>query len=172
MRLNLKKVSAIAASALMVGLTMGSAAAANYPSPFVVGGAADVAVVYGTGSGVSALDVVQAGNIQSNLQSYMSGSDGTTTVTGGDYWQVGTSSDDFEITEHLNNVTSYIDTSDLSLLTEESLSNEKGDAVFKQYLYFDEPSSKYVIFTEDDDENQGLFFKITSRTNSKICHGF
>ena len=86
MRLILKKVSAIAASALMVGMTMGVAAAANYPAPFVVGGAADAAIVYGTGSGVSTLDVVQAGNIEANLQSFMSagGGSSTTSVSGGD----------------------------------------------------------------------------------------
>ena len=74
MRLNFKKVSAIAVSALMVGMTMGVAAAANYPNPFVVSGNANVAIVYGTGAGVSSLDLVQAGNIEANLQSVMSGS--------------------------------------------------------------------------------------------------
>jgi len=84
MRLNFKKVSAIAASALMAGMTMGTAVAANYPAPFVVSGSADVAVAYGTGAGVSSLDLVQAGNIQSNLQSFMSSTSTSTTVTGGD----------------------------------------------------------------------------------------
>jgi hypothetical protein len=81
MRLNIKKISAIAASALMVGMTMGVAAAANYPNPFVVSGSANVAIVYGTGAGVSSLDLVQAGNIESNLQSYM-GAGSTTSSTG------------------------------------------------------------------------------------------
>ena len=78
MRLNFKKVSAIAVSALMVGMTMGVAAAANYPNPFVVSGNANVAIVYGTGAGVSSLDLVQAGNIESNLQSYMASTSGST----------------------------------------------------------------------------------------------
>ena len=59
--------------------TIGFAAAASYPAPFVSGGSADVAIVYGTGSGVSRLDIIQAGNVQSNLQSYLGG----TTTTGG-----------------------------------------------------------------------------------------
>ena len=88
-----KKVSAIAGSALMIGMTMGVAAAANYPAPFVVGGTADVAIVYGTGEGVSSLDLVQAGNIQSNLQSFMSGTTSTSTsVSGGDSQTLATSS--------------------------------------------------------------------------------
>ena len=65
----------------MAGLSVGVAAAASYPAPFVAGGAADVAIVYGTGSGVSTLDVIQAGNIQSDLQSNMGAATGSTTVS-------------------------------------------------------------------------------------------
>jgi hypothetical protein len=50
MRFNFRKISAIAASALMTGMTLGVAAAANYPAPFVSGGVANVAVVYGWSS--------------------------------------------------------------------------------------------------------------------------
>src|SRR3989337_3935748 len=38
MRLNFRKISALASSALMLGMTAGIAAAANYPDPFVSGG--------------------------------------------------------------------------------------------------------------------------------------
>ena|SRR3989338_6736212 len=40
-----------------------------YPLPFILKDSVDVAIVYGTGAGVSALDIVQAGNLQSDLQS-------------------------------------------------------------------------------------------------------
>jgi len=79
--INFKKISAIGASLLIAGLSVGVAAAASYPAPFVAGGAADVAIVYGTGSGVSTLDVIQAGNIQSDLQSNMGAATGATTVS-------------------------------------------------------------------------------------------
>lgn len=94
-----KKISAIAASALMMGMSMGIAAAANYPSPFVAGGAADVAIVYGTGAGVSSLDLVQAGNIQSDLSSRLgTGTDGTAgSITGGDSVLIAKSSDNLNI---------------------------------------------------------------------------
>lgn len=65
MRLNFRKVSAIATSALLVGMTMGTAMAANYPAPFVSSGSADVAIVYGASS--DAMDGTQAGNIQTEL---------------------------------------------------------------------------------------------------------
>lgn len=107
MRKIFKKVSAIAASALMVGMTMGVAAAANYPNPFVVGGAADVAIVYGTGSGVSTLDLVQAGNIQSNLQSFMTGTTGgATSVTGEAAELFGSGSSQLYVNNTLNSVKS------------------------------------------------------------------
>jgi len=162
-KINFKRVSAIAASALMVGMTMGTAVAANYPQPFVVSGAADAAIVYGTGSGVSSLDVVQAGNIQANLQSYMSGSSGSTTVTGGDFWQVGTASDQLEINETIQQVTSYIGVDDLALLADGSISNEKGEAKYKQYLYFEPTDSSNVVYTSDPDTDAlGLYYKVNS----------
>jgi hypothetical protein len=71
MRFNYKKIAAIGASVLLAGMTTGFAAAAAFPAPFVQNGAANVAIVYGTGAGVSPLDVVQAGNIQSALSSYV-----------------------------------------------------------------------------------------------------
>ena len=64
----------------MTGATLGFAAAANFPAPFVTSGVGNVAIVYGTGAGISALDQVQAGNIQTALSSYVSG--GTTTIDG------------------------------------------------------------------------------------------
>ena len=161
MRLNFKKVSAIAVSALMVGMTMGVAAATTYPAPFVAGGAADVAIVYGTGAGVSSLDLVQAGNVQSNLQSYMSGTGGGTTVVG-TAWQVETGSDNLELGESIKDVNKYIGSDDLSLLTDGIISNEKGEAIYEQYLYFESVKSEAVNYTEDDDDNIGLFFKIKS----------
>ena len=78
MRFNFKKISAVLTSIAMIGSSMGIAAAASYPAPFISGSTANVAVVYGTGAGVSYLDVAEAGNIQSDLQSRM-GSDSTGT---------------------------------------------------------------------------------------------
>jgi len=84
MKFNIRKISAIGASILMTGMSLGVAAAANYPAPFVVGGTADVGIVYGTGEGASPLDLLEAGNIQSNLQSFMTGTSTATTSTSGE----------------------------------------------------------------------------------------
>jgi hypothetical protein len=100
MRFNFRKISAIAVSALMAGMTMGLAAAANYPAPFVSGGVANVAVVYGTGAGVSNLDLVQAGNIQDSLGTFVKG--GTVTVEGGEAFQLQKASSKFHFNDALN----------------------------------------------------------------------
>jgi len=114
MRFNFRKISALASTALMIGMTAGVAAAANYPAPFVSGGAADVAIVYGTGAGVSALDVVQAGNIQSSLQSFMTGTTGGgSTSTSGETVSLDTSADRIWLNTSLNAVKSTLTKTDL-----------------------------------------------------------
>ncbi|MBI5803333.1 hypothetical protein HY448_01465 [Candidatus Pacearchaeota archaeon] len=123
---NFKKLSAIGTSALMMGLTVGTAAAANYPAPFVVGGNADVAIVYGTGSGVSLLDSVEAGQISTNLQSFLGGTTGgTTTSTSGETVSLDTSADRIWLNTSLNSVKSTLTKSDLPTVLADS--NFDGD---------------------------------------------
>src|SRR3989344_6851479 len=111
--INFKKISAIVTSGLMVGMTMGVAAAANYPAPFVSGGAANVAIVYGTGSGVSILDAVEAGSIQSNLQSFMGASTGTSASISGEAYALFTGGTKIYINDSLNAVTNVLTKSNL-----------------------------------------------------------
>lgn len=83
----IKKIASALASTLMIGSTIGLAAAANYPQPFVTNGAADVALVYGSHPAASA-DYAGVVRIQQNLQSKVtstSTSAGTNTIEGGDY---------------------------------------------------------------------------------------
>ena len=122
--LNFKKLSAIGASTLLMGMSMGVAAAASYPAPFVVGGSADVAVVYGTGAGVSVLDAVEAGNIQSNLQSFMAGSSsGTSTSTSGETVSLDTEGTRIWLNTSLNTAK--------STLTKTNLPNVLADSTFQ-----------------------------------------
>lgn len=65
--MNFKKITAIGTSVLIAGMTMGLAAAATYPAPFVQNGAGDFAVVYGTGAGVSPLDYTNADSLADAL---------------------------------------------------------------------------------------------------------
>jgi len=113
MKINFKKISAIGASILMAGMSLGVAAAANYPAPFVSGGTANVAIVYGTGEGVSSLDLLEAGNIQSSLQSFMTGTTGGTTSTSGEIVSLDSSADRIWLNTSLNAVKSTLTKSDL-----------------------------------------------------------
>lgn len=95
MKFNFRKIASVLAGVVMLGSTVGIAAAANYPAPFVAGGAADVAVVYGATAGFT--DGFAAYDLQSNLQYALgqaTASGGTSTgasATGGDSVNLATS---------------------------------------------------------------------------------
>ena len=134
---NFKKISAIGASALMIGMSAGVAAAANYPAPFVVGGNADVAVVYGTGSGVSVLDAVEAGNLQSNLQSFMgTSSSGTSTSTSGETVTLDTSGTRIWLNTSLNTAKSTLTKTDLPTVLGDSTFQGNVEAKMTSNLKF------------------------------------
>ncbi|MEM3091743.1 MAG: hypothetical protein QXD05_01280, partial [Candidatus Pacearchaeota archaeon] len=76
MKFNFKKVSAVFASMLMLGMTAGFAAAANYPAPFSTSGASGWAVVYGANA-PGDLDKTQATSIAQQLQSLTGAGSGT-----------------------------------------------------------------------------------------------
>jgi hypothetical protein len=77
MKINFKKIASVLTSTVMLSSTIGLAAAANYPAPFVKGGSADVAVVWG--SAAAASDLVAVTDITSDLQAALA----TQTATAG-----------------------------------------------------------------------------------------
>ena len=134
MRFNFKKIASILASGVMLASTIGFAAAAAYPEPFVKGGAADGAVVVGVAADVS--DWSAAIDLQTNLNAEVTTTGESTTVSG-TAWQVKTSSDALEIGESIYDVEKYIDKDNFpGLLADASFSNDKGTATYSQYLYF------------------------------------
>jgi len=154
MKINFKRISAIATSILLTGMTLGVAAAASYPAPFVSGGSANVAVVYGTGAGVSALDTIQAGNIQSNLQSYMSGSTGSSSVVGGDSFKFEKTSTKFQLGKGIRDMTGTSITLDdmPSLLADGKYIDENNDEF--DYTQKIEVSNITLGLFDDDDYKQ------------------
>src|SRR3989338_5204390 len=65
MKFNFKKIVSVLTSTVMIGSTVALAAAASYPDPFVKGGMADVAVVYGSTGAQS--DLVATMDVQQQL---------------------------------------------------------------------------------------------------------
>ena len=146
MKFNYKKISAIAVSALMTGMTLGVAAAANYPAPFVSGGVANVAVVYGTGAGVSSLDLVQAGNIQDSLGEFVTG--GTTTVEGGEAFALDKASDHFNFNEALNGVYLTLTDAEMDFLDDGTYDDGTIDETFTQKITLS--ANALSLFTDSD----------------------
>lgn len=167
--INFKKISALTGTGLMLGMTMGVAAAANYPAPFVSGGVADVAIVYGTGSGVSILDAVEAGSIQSNLQSFMGASTGTSASVSGEAYALFTGGTKIYINDSLNTVTSVLTKSSLPTTLADSSFSGNVDVTLTQKI--DLGSNPRVTFkrqpTSSDDPNYAL---TTSSTQANYMY--
>ncbi len=80
MKFNFRKVAAIGASVLLTGMTMGVAAAVNFPSPYSSSTSSGVAVVSGSGAGVD--DTVATSSISNYLAGQVRVAGGV--PTGGD----------------------------------------------------------------------------------------
>ena len=154
----IKKISTIMGSALLLGATMGMAAAASFPEPFIVNGAGDVAIV--VGANANNLDWAGATNVYADLSGYVTGGGESSTTVSGTAWEVSTSSDDLELGEAIYSVTNFIGDSDLAILADGTISNEKGTAAYEQFLYFEDQVSSNVSYLKNDDDVVGLFFKV------------
>ena len=168
--LNFRKISAVLVSTVMLGSSLGIAAAANYPAPFVSGGVADVAIVYGTGSGVSSLDVLYSGNIQNDLQAKIGTGIGATRTTcaGGDCYLFELASTKLNMYDNLTDVkSSKVDHSDLPNVLA-SLDYKSGDS--KTYGYNQEitlnANLRYNPFLDSDfnDDKPAIGLKILDGT--------
>ncbi|MFA7707933.1 MAG: hypothetical protein WCX73_03215 [Candidatus Pacearchaeota archaeon] len=154
MKINFKKISAVMTSALMVGLTLGVATAANYPNPFVVGGVADVGIVYGTGSGVSDSDQVQAYNINLDLQDDVTSGESTTTVTGGDAKSLASGSDYLYLNDELGeNIQTLTNTELGTVLADGTFTDDGGTSYDYEQTIAIGSSSDYNKFEFGNSDN-------------------
>lgn len=143
MKINFRKISALASSALMIGMTAGIAAAANYPAPFVVGGSQNVAIVYGSGAAMS--DQTAAQSISDSLSTFVSSGDST--ATGGDSIRLGKSSDEV-------NLGDGVDTEFGTTVDEDDLATLLADGTY----------------TDDDNVEYDFNQKVTLGTNLDVTH--
>jgi hypothetical protein len=109
MKINLKKVASVLASTLMIGSTIGFAAAA-WPEPFVKNGAGDAAIVVGTT--IAQTDMSAATDLGTSLNAKVT-SAGATTVTG-DSIKLEKSSNKYNIGETMNTFYATLDEEELS----------------------------------------------------------
>jgi len=154
MGFNFKKISAIATSVLLTGMTMGIAAAANYPAPFVSGSSADVAVVYGTGAGVSTLDQVEATNIQTDL-----GVGGLSVVSGGQSFVLEKTSNNFNFQDALNGVYSDLGSEEMDFLADGTYDDGDVDEDYEQLITLGTKTLTLFADTDYEDSAPTVGFK-------------
>ena len=162
-----KKIISVLASALMLSSTIGFAAAASYPEPFVSGGTANSAVVVGANAAVS--DWSAAIDVQTNLQGLVTTSSGTAggTVTG-EAAALFTSSTKIYANDSINAVRNVVTETELpTILADGSFSGDV-DASITQLI--DIGSYPRVTFekqpTSDDDPAYGV--KLDTSTSNYL----
>jgi len=133
MKYNFKQIFALGTSALLIGMTaMAGVGAANYPAPFVVSGYGNVAVVYGTGSGVAATDEGQATMIATGLMTL------TTSVVGlgSDSIQLQRSTDKFNLGDNMTDFYTNLDEDELGVVLVDGIyyNDENEDFDYEQKL--------------------------------------
>jgi len=132
MKFNFKKITSVLASAVMVGSTIGIAAAANYPAPFIQGGAADVTVVVGAAS-PSGVDLIAAADVGTSLsselakQSAAASSTTASTTSGGDSVKIDKPTNHLNLNDAVTDIwtTSKLTSSDLKELLKDGTYRSK-----------------------------------------------
>lgn len=163
----LKKIASALASALMVGSTVGLAAAANYPAPFVSGGVADVAIVYSSAY-PSTPDLAAVLDVQADLNTYVTSTGGDDTVTGGDFVKLEKASTKFQLGNGmLDVVSSAITDDDLEVLLADGvyLDNDNDEFDYTQKLTLTNQS--LTMFDDNDykEDTPTVGFKVSSSAN-------
>jgi len=116
-KFNFKKIASVIASTVMLSSTVALAAAANYPSPFVQNGVADVAVVYSGSALAAPSDLVAATEITNNLNTKLIAASGAaTTVSGGDFVKLERASDKFNLGDEMDEFYTSLDDEELSVV--------------------------------------------------------
>lgn len=117
MKFNFRRVASLIGSALMIGSTIGVAAAASYPGPFVAGGNANVGVVVGNSAASS--DFLASTSLVKSLQKELSSqtsssSSGTgASGSGGDSENLATTSRKLYYGDGINSAVSALSVSEL-----------------------------------------------------------
>jgi hypothetical protein len=134
-----KKAIAVGSGAVMLGATIGAAAALDlneYPAPFVNNGQFDGLIVVGEKAASS--DIIGAIDIAASLQAASvtpTGTGGSSkTVLSGDVQQIGDSGDQLEIGEQIGAVTETLTDDDLEMLRGDTITTSAGNTDFTQTI--------------------------------------
>ena len=161
---NFKKIASVLASAIMLSSTIGFAAAAAYPEPFVKGGSADAAVVWGANAAMT--DLTAAIDLQQNLGALVT--TGTTTTAAGVIGEavpLFTGGTKLYINNSLNAVKTVLTNSEMPVTLKEESFSGNVDAKITQSVQIG-PNPR-VTFEKQPTSSQDPVFGIkTSTTNT------
>src|SRR3989338_5116896 len=166
----IKRMIALGTGAIMLSSVAYAAVdLANYQAPFVKDGKFSGVLV--VGDKAAAEDVIGISDIIASLELAATKKAATGTTGGevsfeGDAWKVGTSTKILEMSENLDSTAtavresiatitsqSFIDNAELpGLLAKQSVSNNKGTADYDQRLFFEDLTTGYVLYTENDND--------------------
>ena len=165
--INFRKIASVLASTAMMTSTVALGAAANYPNPFIKGGVADVAIVYG--SNAAATDLVAVTDITANLQASLASQTATGgTASGasvsGEAAQLFSGSTKLYVNDSLNAVKTVVtDTEMKNVLADGSISGNV-DTTYTQVI--DIGSNPQVIFAKQPTSSQDPIFGLQTSTTA------
>ena len=161
---NFKKIASVLASAVMLSSTMGFAAAANYPEPFVTGGLADVAVVYGNNADTS--DVTAAIDIQQRLGALSSGTATTGASVVGEAAPLFTGGTKLYISDGINKVKSVLTKSELPTVLAKNSFSGNVDASLTQTIEVGSYPNMTFENQPKSSDDPNLAIKLSTSTGS------
>ncbi len=149
MKFNIKKIGSILASGIMLASTIGFAAAASYPQPFVQSGTEDAAVVYGVNA--ASTDIAAAIDVQTKLNALVTTGGAGSTPTGGDSFQFEKTSTKFHLSRGIQDVYSVDITEDKlpTLLKDGKFIDDDNDE-FDYTQKVKMPNLTLVMFDDND----------------------
>jgi len=155
----------------MLGSTIGVAAAANYPAPFIQGGVADVTVVVGAAS-PNNVDYIAATDLGQSLQTELAKQTATGSSTGaasisGEAYPLFTGSSKIYMNESLNSVRSILTDTELPTLLADGTFEGDVSADYTQTIKIG--SNPRLVFgkhpTNDDDPIVAFSLSTSAQTN-------
>ena len=168
MKLNFKKIASVLTGAIMLSSTMGFAAAASFPAPFVSNGASDAAVIVTAGTHTGAMsDMTAAIDLTQNHLNPLvtTGGSDSSTATGGDSYKLEKSSTKFHLGDTITTVVSTnIDDDELPTLLASGtyVDGDNDEFDYKQKVTLN-GANQLVMFDDDDykTDSPTVGFKIT-----------
>ncbi|MDO8509275.1 MAG: hypothetical protein Q7S27_06370 [Nanoarchaeota archaeon] len=171
MRFSFKKIGSVLASTAMLSSTIALAAAANFPAPFIQGGAGDVAIVHG-GANAAYTDLVAVTDISSYLSTQLAkqtakGSGGTTADSvSGEASPLFTSGSKLYVDDVLNTVKNTLTETELPTVLVDGTFSGNVEATFTQKIEVGSWPTLNITYakhpTSSDDPQFGIALSTTS----------